>query len=46
MAPLEELETRHHARLRFGSEPERIDAIRGIPVNDNEALSMLEHFAG
>jgi hypothetical protein len=43
---LEELETRHHARLRFGNGPGRIDAIRGIPVDDNEAMSMLEHLAG
>jgi len=43
---LEELEDRHHARLRFGNLPGRIEVLRGISANDNEALSMLEHIAG
>jgi hypothetical protein len=43
---LEELATRHHARLRFGSEPGHIEVSLGISVNDNEAQSMLEHLAG
>lgn len=43
---LEELEDRHHARLLFGNPPGRIEILRGISANDNEALSMLEHFAG
>ncbi|WP_018869029.1 MULTISPECIES: hypothetical protein [unclassified Thioalkalivibrio] len=39
---LEELDTRHHARLEFvGNEHMRAEV--GIPVEDNEALSMLEH---
>jgi hypothetical protein len=43
---LEELEHRHHARLRFGNPPGRIEVVRGMSANDNEALSMLEHIAG
>jgi hypothetical protein len=43
---LEELATRHHARLRFGNEPGRIEVSLGISVNDNEAQSMLEHLTG
>lgn len=43
---LEELEQRHHARLRLGNPPERIDVLQGISVHDNEALSMLEHMTG
>jgi len=43
---LEELEDRHHARLRFGNPAGRIEVLRGIATNDNEALSMLEHIAG
>jgi hypothetical protein len=43
---LEELEDRHHARLRFGNPPGWIEVVRGISANDNEALSMLEHIAG
>ena len=39
---LEELDSRHHARLEFvGNEHMRVEV--GIPVEDNEALSMLEH---
>jgi hypothetical protein len=43
---LEELQDRHHARLRFGNPPGRVDVFPGISANDNEALSMLEHIAG
>ncbi len=43
---LEELEVRHHARLRFDREPGRIEVSRGIAVNDNEAKNMLEHLTG
>jgi len=43
---LEELEERHHARLVFAREPGRVETRRGIPTNDNEALSMLEHLTG
>ncbi len=43
---LEELDDRHHARLHFGNPPEPIEVVLGISVNDNEALSMLEHIAG
>ena len=43
---LEELEDRHHARLRFGNAAGRIEVLRGISTHDNEALSMLEHIAG
>lgn len=43
---LEELEDRHHARLHFGNGSSRIEVTRGIPQNDNEALSMLEHIVG
>ncbi len=43
---LEELEERHHARLVFASEPGRVEVHRGMPMNDNEALSMLEHLTG
>ncbi|WP_018880970.1 hypothetical protein [Thioalkalivibrio sp. ALE30] len=38
---LEELDTRHHARLVF-TEDGGLDAHPGLPVDDNEALSMLE----
>jgi hypothetical protein len=43
---LEELEERHHVRLRFGREPGRIDVSMGITATDNEAKSMLEHLTG
>lgn len=43
---LEELDTRHHARLLFSDAPGRIDAERGLKIDENEALSMLEHLAG
>ncbi|WP_020146086.1 hypothetical protein [Thioalkalivibrio sp. ALJ15] len=38
---LEELDTRHHARLEF-TENDQMTIRRGIPETDNEALSMLE----
>ncbi len=39
---LEELDTRHHARLVF-AEDGGLHVHTGLPVDDNEALSMLEH---
>ncbi|MFO7955305.1 hypothetical protein [Thioalkalivibrio sp.] len=39
---LEELDTRHHARLVF-AEDGGLNVHTGLPVDDNEALSMLEH---
>ncbi len=38
---LEELDARHHARLKFAGDA-GIRAEAGLPVHDNEALSMLE----
>jgi hypothetical protein len=43
---LEELDTRYHARLLLAGTPERISVERGMAVDENEALSMLEHLAG
>jgi hypothetical protein len=43
---LEELDQRYHARLFLSDAPERISVERGMAVDDNEALSMLEHLAG
>jgi len=42
----EELEARHHARLCFGNEAPCIEVVKGMSVNDNEALSLLEHLTG
>lgn len=43
---LEELDARHHARLRFAPRSGAVEVVRGIRVNDNEALTMLEHLTG
>ena len=37
---LDEIDTRHHARLTRTA-PDRLETIRGIPVEDNEPESML-----
>jgi hypothetical protein len=43
---LEELESRHHARVDLGETPEDIRVHLGIPISDNEALSMMEQWHG
>lgn len=43
---LEELEWRHHVRIDLGETPEDIRVHPGIPISDNEALSMMERWHG
>lgn len=43
---LEELEQRYHALLLFPEQGTQLEVQMGIPVKDNEALSLLNHITG
>jgi hypothetical protein len=43
---LEELDQRFHARFVFSDTPGMMHLERGLAMDDNEALSMLEHLSG